>query len=63
MADKSKSDEKLVAIRAFIPPQLRNSFKSICVKQGITMDSVISHFIEEYVEKHEQPDKGKGKKA
>jgi translation initiation factor 2 beta subunit (eIF-2beta)/eIF-5 len=55
MADKKKDkEEKLVAVRAFIPSELRNSFKSICVKQGVTMDSVISEFVEEYVQEYEK---------
>lgn len=46
-------EEKLVALRAFIPPKLRNDFKSICVKEGLTMNDVILEFVEDFVEKHE----------
>lgn len=47
------NDEKLVALRAFIPPQLRNEFKSICVKEGLTMNDVILEFVEDFVKKHD----------
>lgn len=49
------SDEngKLVVVRAFLPPDLRNSFKSLCVREGITMNDVIVDFIEEYVKERE----------
>jgi translation initiation factor 2 beta subunit (eIF-2beta)/eIF-5 len=58
MADKKQDkEEKLVAVRTFIPSELRNSFKSICVKQGVTMDSVISKFIEEYIQEYEKEKK------
>ena len=50
----SESDEKLVTVRAFLSPELRNSFKSICVKQGVTMNDVIVDFIESYVQQQWQ---------
>ena len=51
MVDK---EEKLVALRAFIPPRLRNEFKSICVKEGLTMNDVILEFVEDFVKNHEE---------
>ncbi len=47
------SDEKLVTVRAFMPPEVRSSFKSICVKQGVTMNDVIVAFVEDYIRKYE----------
>lgn len=47
-------DEKLVTVRAFLSPDLRNSFKSLCVKEGITMNDVIVQFIEDYVQEREK---------
>ncbi len=46
-------DDKLVTVRAFLPPELRNSFKSLCVKKGITMNDVIVEFIKDYVNQEE----------
>ena len=48
------TEEKLVALRAFIPPQLRNEFKSICVREGLTMNDVILDFVEDFVKNHDE---------
>lgn len=53
-----KDDE--VAIRVFMPPSLRNSFKSLCVKEGITMNEVILDFVQNYVAEREPPAKKNG---
>lgn len=49
-----KEEKQLVALRAFIPPRLRNEFKSICVKEGLTMNDVILEFVEDFVKNHEE---------
>jgi hypothetical protein len=52
-AMSDEENEKLVTVRAFLPPELRTSFKSICVKQGVTMNDAIVQFVEDYVRQHE----------
>ena len=43
------SEEDLVAIRAFIPKELRNDFKAACAKEGRSMSEVLSELMQKYV--------------
>ena len=48
-------NKKVVAVKAFISEELRNSFKSACAKEGKTMSDTLTSFIEQYVTEHENP--------
>lgn len=55
------SEEDVVAIRAFIPKELRNDFKAACAKEGRSMSEVLSEFIELYVsQRNKNPPASKG---
>ena len=49
------SEEDVVAIRAFIPKELRNDFKAACAKEGRSMSEVLSEFMEQYVSQRNNP--------
>ena len=48
-------DNKTVAIRVEMPPELRNRFKSAVARDGKNMRDVLLEFMEQYVMKAEQP--------
>lgn len=48
-----EKEEKIVALRAFVPESLRNDFKSVCAKEGKNMSDVLTEFIERYVRERE----------
>ena len=48
-------DNKTVAIRVEMPPELRNRFKSAVAREGKNMRDVLLEFMEEYVKQAEQP--------
>ena len=57
-------EEKLVAVKAFVPESTRNAFKAACAKKGITMSDTLSKFIEAFINEEEHkthsPNKDKG---
>lgn len=46
-------EEKLVAVKAFVPESTRNAFKAACAKKGITMSDTLSKFIETFIDEEE----------
>lgn len=46
------SKEDLVAIRVFMPSELRDTFKVLCTLKRSTMNQAIVDFVEEYVEQN-----------
>jgi hypothetical protein len=61
MTEISK-EEKLVAVRGFVPESLRNTFKAVCAEEGKTMSEVFSEFVEGYVaERRGKPNQKKPK--
>ena len=48
-------ENKTVAIRVEMPPDLRNRFKSAVARDGKNMRDVSLEFMEQYVMKAEQP--------
>lgn len=48
-------EQKVVALKTFVPEGLRNSFKAVCAKEGKTMSDVLAEFVEEYVKERESP--------
>jgi len=48
-------ENKNVAIRVEMPPELRNRFKSAVARDGKNMRDVLLEFMEEYVNQAEQP--------
>jgi predicted DNA-binding protein len=48
-------DNKNVAIRVEMPPELRNRFKSAVAREGKNMRDVLLEFMEGYVKQAEQP--------
>ncbi len=58
------SEEDVVAIRAFIPKELRNDFKAACAKEGRSMSEVLSELMEQYVSKRfKNPPASRGKEG
>jgi hypothetical protein len=55
------SKEGLVAIRVFMPTELRETFKTLCALKKSTMNGVIVDLVEDYVEQNKAllPDEGK----
>jgi hypothetical protein len=49
-----ETEEKIVALRAFVPESLRNDFKAVCAKEGKNMSDVLSEFVEGYVKTKEK---------
>jgi predicted DNA-binding protein len=47
-------DNKTVAIRVEMPPDLRNRFKSAVARDGKNMRDVLLEFMEEYIKQAEQ---------
>jgi predicted DNA-binding protein len=64
-------EQKTVAVKTFVPEELRNSFKAACAKEGRNMSDVLAEFVEQYVNEREAPTttgtsgegKGRGKKG
>ncbi len=46
------SKEGLVAIRIFMPSELRDDFKTVCTLQKATMNKVVVELVENYVEQN-----------
>lgn len=46
-------EEKLVAVKAFVPETTRNAFKAACAKKGVTMSDTLSKFIENFIDEEE----------
>jgi hypothetical protein len=46
------SKEGLVAIRIFMPSELRDDFKTVCTLQKATMNKVVVELVESYVEQN-----------
>lgn len=52
---KVPMNKKVVAVKAFVSEELRNSFKSACAKEGKTMSDTLTSFIEQFVDEHDKP--------
>ena len=62
MSKISKSEEqKVKRMNLNVPVELHNSFKSVTAAQGANMTDVLLEFIQNYVEKHSQKQKGRRK--
>jgi len=55
---KKEKENDTVELRVFVPGDLRNQFKGVCVTQGLTMSQVITEFMKNYVDQqHKNKDK------
>ena len=42
-------EDKIISLRIFMSQDLRNTFKSVCAKEGKNMSEVITEYVKEYV--------------
>lgn len=49
---RPKEFEELVKLNFYIPPDLKEKFKTLTKKQGASMGHTLREFVEAYVEKH-----------
>jgi len=50
-----ESQEGMSSIKVVIPEDLKRRFKSLCALQHVTMNDVLSDFIEQWVKENENP--------
>ena len=49
------TEQRAVAVKAFVSETLRNDFKAACAKEGRNMSDVLAEFVESYVREKEKP--------
>ncbi len=52
-------EKKMVAVKAFVDEEVRNSFKAACAKKGTTMSDTLAAFIKKFIDDAENPKKVK----
>lgn len=50
-----ESQEGMSSIKVVIPEDLKGRFKSLCALRHVTMNDVLSDFIEQWVKENESP--------
>lgn len=58
-----ESQEGMSSIKVVIPEDLKGRFKSLCALRHVTMNDVLSDFVEQWVNENENPSQPEDRQA